>query len=403
MLQAVFTSGVDEITVHGLTQWDKGQEIQITLSTLPTEFQVHFGYKGCKEAYAVTAKAKNGIATVAIPNLILQQSKDAVAWIYLLDDTAGETIKTISLPIEPRPKPSDYVYTEVEVLHYQLLEKRLDTLEKNGASDDAIQRAIIEYLKDDDVSRRDRAVNLLDNSWFGNPIAQAGQNGMHGSNKYVCDRWISWDKDATFANGCMTPGSPADQRLDPNMISQTKTYTAAICLSDGTIKAASGTFASGFGSYALGVIGAGTTVPYVRINTGFTVRWAALYEGAYTVDTLPEYQCKGYAAELAECQQYYQIVPKLTHIPGVANSATSFGAKYQIQPMRIAPTVAIPSGGSTSIYTGDYSATTEKYTLQYAAQPNQLTLNVALDAGSFVAYKPGMLVFPVDIALSADL
>lgn len=33
--------------------------------------------------------------------------------------------------------------------------------------------------------------NLLDNSDFRNPIAQAGLNGMHGSTKYVCDRWIS--------------------------------------------------------------------------------------------------------------------------------------------------------------------------------------------------------------------
>ena len=37
------------------------------------------------------------------------------------------------------------------------------------------------------------------------------------------------------------------------------------------------------------------------------VEWAALYEGEYTVETLPEYQPKGYGAELLECQRYYQI------------------------------------------------------------------------------------------------
>ena len=37
------------------------------------------------------------------------------------------------------------------------------------------------------------------------------------------------------------------------------------------------------------------------------VSWAALYEGEYTAETLPEYQPKGYGAELTECQRYYQI------------------------------------------------------------------------------------------------
>ena len=35
--------------------------------------------------------------------------------------------------------------------------------------------------------------------------------------------------------------------------------------------------------------------------------WAALYEGAYTADTLPPYVNKGYAAELAECQQRFHV------------------------------------------------------------------------------------------------
>ena len=34
--------------------------------------------------------------------------------------------------------------------------------------------------------------------------------------------------------------------------------------------------------------------------------WAALYEGEYTAETLPEYQPKGYGAELRECKRYYQ-------------------------------------------------------------------------------------------------
>ena len=152
--------------------------------------------------------------------------------------------------------------------------------------------------------------NLLDNSDFSNPVAQAGLNGLHGSTKYVCDRWISWNADAVFENGCMTTGSPYDQRVSRTVIDLAKTYTAAICLSDGTIKAASGTFAAGFGSYTLGIycMKADEALGYVsvRLNTGNSYRWAALYEGSYTAETLPEYVPKGYGAELAECQRYYE-------------------------------------------------------------------------------------------------
>ncbi len=230
-------------------------------------------------------------------------------------------------------------------------------------------------LIDRAVGNGARAENLLVNSWFVNPIAQAGQNGRHGSSKYVCDRWISWDKDATFANECMTPGSPVDQRLDPNMISQTKTYTAAICLSDGTIKAASGTFASGIGSYAVGVLATGTTTPYVRLNTGVAVRWAALYEGAYTAETLPAYVYKGYAAELAECQRYYVRYSAVSNpvllTTGMANGTQVYAPLYLPQPMRTWPTL---TSSGIDLYPGVGSVAATDVGIHSTSQDRSLLL-----------------------------
>lgn len=132
MLKAIFTDGVDEITVHGLTQWDKGQTLQITHSSLPASFQVHFANKRSDTAYVVKATATNGVATVEIPNLILHHRSDAVAWVYLSDGDSGETVKTINLPIQARAKPEGYAYTEVEILDYRTLDKRIDALERGG-------------------------------------------------------------------------------------------------------------------------------------------------------------------------------------------------------------------------------------------------------------------------------
>lgn len=251
-------------------------------------------------------------------------------------------------------------------------------------------------------------INKLTNSDFRKQyfIAQAGLNGLHGTTKYVGDCWISWDADATVTDEYTTIGSAIEQRFYMTDAEANTEHTAVLYMADGTKKFHVGKPASGFGLQSTiycNVTDAAEKKYYARIGGGQSVKHAALFPGAYTADTLPEYQPKGYAAELAECLRYCQIIPALTHIPGVTNSDTSFGAKYQIAPMRIAPSVSIASGKSISIYTGDYSATTEKYTLQYATNPSQITLSVALTAGSFVAYKPGMLTLPVDIVLSADL
>ena len=63
----------------------------------------------------------------------------------------------------------------------------------------------------------------------------------------------------------------------------------------------------------------------VRINTGNNIRWAALYEGAYTADTLPAYQPKGHAAELADCQLYYlPLYPQLLGSGYTFNGGATF-------------------------------------------------------------------------------
>ena len=151
MLQAVFTKNVNKIEVFGLTQWDRGRELEVTIPDLPESFEAHFSYKGAGTAYVVDATGKDGTAVISIPNIILTQSKDAVCWIYYTDGDSGETVKTIYLPIEAREKPSDYVYTESEVLSYKSLEERIKALEKGGASDDVIAQAVSAWLEENPI------------------------------------------------------------------------------------------------------------------------------------------------------------------------------------------------------------------------------------------------------------
>ena len=218
-------------------------------------------------------------------------------------------------------------------------------------------------------------VNLLDNSWFGGRyvdgvkeglVCQAGLNGLHGTTKYPMDRWISGNADVAFADGYITPGSPIAQRVDVNRIDASKTYTAAICLDDGTIKCASGTPSSDFGSYGLGVYASAISgrTWVIGVNAGLNVRWAALYEGAYTTETLPPYVPKQYAVELAECQRYYrrfEHTSNMTICPAIAYSTSSllgtlpFG--FRVKPtIHVSNVVFCKTGISTAKAVVDCSA-----------------------------------------------
>lgn len=196
--------------------------------------------------------------------------------------------------------------------------------------------------------------NLLDNSDFRNPVNQRGQGSYSGSG-YGIDRWRLWDDYATItvnAASITISGNTAWQYLKETPPEVGKTYTAAVKKADGTISLCSGIMPSS-GVCAsnecmqIGVDGNNGSI-YFGLKIGSYV-WAALYIGEFTTETLPEYQPKGWAVELAECQRYYRYYQYVTcAVPG--NPWAWFALNYP--PMRAVPiltTGALYAGGSTQI------------------------------------------------------
>lgn len=172
-------------------------------------------------------------------------------------------------------------------------------------------------------------VNLLDNSDFRNPVNQRGndQYNLDAWGGYTIDRWAAYASACTVTvadSGIKTKGAihqPIDAQTAAKYNGKTVTVAAKI---DGVTYCASGQV-SLLGSYKV-VAQVSTPYGYVMVtcentnqiffildnaSTTATVEWAALYEGEYTADTLPEYHLKGYGAELAECQRYYIHLGKL--------------------------------------------------------------------------------------------
>lgn len=272
--------------------------------------------------------------------------------------------------------------------------------------------------------------NLLDNSDFVHPIAQAGVNGAHGTTGYAVDRWRR------------TSGATVSQAADGLKIVSDKTsWTAGIQqkieakrFADVMTLAVRGVFPVACRLYVY--IGSGTTNfgepayfagdaaertlvlkltkpdgltgdevvnVYISPDTGSTgtaavVRWAALYEGEYTAETLPPYVPKGYAAELAECLRYYRkIKADKETFSGYATSGVAY-AFIPLQTMRIAPTVT--GGGKFSYTLGSAQGTTAETAAAHNANANRAVVKCAV---SVTGICTGVITPQGDIDISADL
>ena len=157
-------------------------------------------------------------------------------------------------------------------------------------------------------------VNLLDNSNFRDPVN--GRDAVHyTANGYTIDRWIIWSESGQPA---LTVGSGAvywrGYMFQLLTIDRDAIYTLAIRTDDGRTACVSGRPSQGIYynvdnvSIGLTLYGGENVEAYMRTlddAQAFGAVWAALYEGAYTTDTLPHYMPRPYAVELAECRRWY--------------------------------------------------------------------------------------------------
>lgn len=105
-IKAIFPAGVDALTVHGLHQWDYGQTLEIAHPDLPAVVEVHFAPVGVKEAVVRVVEAANGETEVSVPDALLEQSRPILAWVYVVGNTSGTTMLTVTMPLQARARPA---------------------------------------------------------------------------------------------------------------------------------------------------------------------------------------------------------------------------------------------------------------------------------------------------------
>lgn len=173
------------------------------------------------------------------------------------------------------------------------------------------------------------AGNLLDNSDFRNPVNQRGRSEYANSN-YTIDRW-KWTYAVSTRKCIINEEGLHLENLSASTGYFAQYFEAPLTNPPYTIAVRENGVTYAYTVHTLGnedslnlpgglvYIQADGTSLCFAVNSGSTVsgiEWIAVYEGEYTADSLPAYKPKGYAAELAECQRYYQI-RSANNIPAV--------------------------------------------------------------------------------------
>lgn len=272
--------------------------------------------------------------------------------------------------------------------------------------------------------------NLLDNSDFVHPIAQAGVNGAHGATGYAVDRWMrtSGATVSQAADGLKIVSDKTSwtagiqQRIEAKRFADVMTFAVRgvfpvacrlfVYIGSGTTNFGTAYFQGDAAERTLvlkltkpdGLTGDEVVNVYISPDTGSTgtaavVRWAALYEGEYTAETLPPYVPKEYAAELAECLRYYRKIKGDTQtFAGYATSGVAYAFIPLTQAMRIAPTV---TGGGKFYYTlGSSQGTTTETATVHNANTNRAIVKCVT---SITGIQTGLITPQGDIDISADL
>lgn len=151
LLEAIFPKNKREVSLFGLTQWDKGQKLKISFENMPKSFQVHFSGRDSDEAVVVDAVTSGGSAVIDIPDEMLIYDTDILAWIYLTGDNSGETIGKVTLYVKPRPRPKGYIedlvpsgQKLVEIMISEL-KSNLEHVIENGVD----SQYVPQYVKDE--------------------------------------------------------------------------------------------------------------------------------------------------------------------------------------------------------------------------------------------------------------
>ena len=147
MITAIFNPDTTMANAYGLWQWDYGQILRIQGLNLPSMVEIHFSLQETGgTSVSRVGITKDGVTDVVIPDSMLQNDGaasdyDIFVFVYLTDDTSGQTEYKIKLRVKSRPEPEVPSGGEEPDIFHEAVQKVKESADKAHGREDLPERA----------------------------------------------------------------------------------------------------------------------------------------------------------------------------------------------------------------------------------------------------------------------
>lgn len=125
-------------------QWDLDRKVIVEDASIN---EVHFCNRTDDCSLICEVYELDGLRVADVPNILLQENWRINVYAYDTNYTKHCDV----FDVVKRSKPADYVYTETEIKNYDELLERLEQIEENGISDEAVAAAVEKYMDENDI------------------------------------------------------------------------------------------------------------------------------------------------------------------------------------------------------------------------------------------------------------
>ena len=211
-------------------QWDIDRKLIVEDASIT---EVHFSNRTDDYALVVKTYIENGITLANVPNILLQT--DWRIHVYAVDDNYTKHEK--SYEVIARTKPSDYVYTETEIINWQYIKTQLDS--KADAADVYTKTEVdtelerIKYYGDKDIIPSDESyftVNATGETITG--LTDAGKTQTELVIPYkINGKEITTLKSEDYFTSILFGNSVITKVIIPNSVTSIEQYAFNACTS----------------------------------------------------------------------------------------------------------------------------------------------------------------------------
>ena len=120
----VYLNHFGTYSTDAVYQWDQNHTLNIEGENSHEVTTVHFTNKSRDKAIVCETTDVDGVKVANIPNELLEEPYDVIAYVHIYNDNHAKTVEIINIPLIKRVKPTDYQFVDnVPVMTFERLEK----------------------------------------------------------------------------------------------------------------------------------------------------------------------------------------------------------------------------------------------------------------------------------------